>query len=54
MFNVYFRNNDKTLGCIKVDGVEDHKDAILEVQEALLKDGGWVGAILAVINGGKK
>lgn len=39
MFKVYFRNDDKSLGCIKAEDVADHEEAILSVKEALVKEG---------------
>lgn len=52
--NVYFRNKEGKLGMFE-SPEKDHRDAILEVCEALVTSGeGYNEPVLAVINGGKK
>lgn len=52
---VYFKKDDGKLGMILVSGENiDHRDAILEVQEALVASGeGYNKPVLALIQGGK-
>lgn len=50
--NVYFRNKDGGLGQARADKCYDHKEAILDVQDAFRGD--MKGPALAVIEGGKK
>jgi len=52
--NVYFRENGK-LGAMKVDAVNDHRDAILAVKESLIDSGvGYNEPVLVLIKGGKQ
>lgn len=50
-YNVYFRNEDKSLGHVFAENTKDHKDAILKVKESLVADGCVIDnmAVLAVI-----
>lgn len=53
--NVYWRQDDGTLGCVCVDDAESHAHAILEVCEYLVEYGqGYNQPVLAVIEGGSK
>jgi len=54
-FNVYFRNDDGSLGQVKAESFKSHKDAIIFVKEGLVFDGDGLEnkAVLAVIEGGK-
>jgi hypothetical protein len=54
-FNVYFRNDDGSLGCVKAENFKKHKEAITFVKEGLVAEGDGLEnkAVLAVINGGK-
>jgi len=54
-YNVYFRNEDGSLGRIKADNYNDHEEAIFSVKESLVANGDGLEnkAVLAVINGGK-
>lgn len=50
-FNVYFRNENGSLGQVAVASCASHKDAILEVKELLVQGGDCLTnkAVLAVI-----
>jgi hypothetical protein len=52
---VYYKDSaTKKLAVTKVDGVEDHRDAILAVKEGLVANRvGYEGAVVALIQGGK-
>ena len=51
--NVYFRNPNKTLGKMKVDGAVSHEEAISLVKETLIEDKSYQTGmpILAVLSG---
>ncbi len=48
--NVYYRNLEGKFGCSRVEGAQDHEEAILLVKEDLINTGeGYNLPVLAVI-----